>query len=191
MLAELHLLQRFFIYTALVIVFTLGWFLKVLPFFKSMVSTAMCKMTDSSISIEFYWDSLFTRKMLQNVYHCLVMDMNKKAKLHSRAYNSPLLSVDGKHCHRLLDFAQGNRPLVVNFGSSTCPVFMEMLKKYRRLIDQFSEVADFVVVYIEEAHPADGWAFKVRNTANFLNKLFSFPVTLSIIYTQYILMHWV
>lgn len=38
---------------------------------------------------------------------------------------------------------------------------MQMLKKYQQLTSEFLEVADFAVVYIEEAHPVDGWAFKV------------------------------
>lgn len=165
MFYELQVLQRFFVYSMLVLVFTVGWFLKIVPFFKSAVSIAMCKMTDTSLPTELYWDSLFSWKMLQNVYHCLLADMNKKVKLHSKAYNSPVVSVDGKRCHRLLDVARGSRPLVLNFGSATCPVFMTMLKKYQRLASEFSEVADFAVVYIEEAHPVDGWAFKVTSNA--------------------------
>lgn len=81
--------------------------LKIVPFFKSFVSIAMCKMTDTSLPTELYWDSLFTWKMLQNVYHCMLADKNKKVKLHGEAYNSPVVSVDGKRCHRLLDFARG------------------------------------------------------------------------------------
>lgn len=158
---NLQMMQRVFIYTFLVVVFTLGWLLKVFPFFKSIISMAMCKMSDTSLPTEIYWDSLFTWKMLQNVYHCLLADINKKVKRHSRAYNSPVVSIDGKSCHRLLDFSRGSRPLVLNFGSSTCPVFTEMLKRYRHLKDQFWDIADFAVVYIEEAHPVDGWAFKV------------------------------
>lgn len=155
-------MQRFFLYATLVIVFTVGWVLKIVPFFKSFVGIAMCKMTDTSLPTELYWDSLFTWKMLQNVYYCVLADKNKNVKLHGKAYNSPVVSVDGKRCHRLLDFARGSRPLVLNFGSSTCPVFMQMLKRYQQLKDDFSEVADFAVVYIEEAHPVDGWAFKVK-----------------------------
>lgn len=161
-------MQRFFVYLTLVVVFTVGWVLKIVPFFKSFVSIAMCKMTDTSLPTELYWDSLFTWKMLQNVYHCVLADKNKKVKLHGTAYNSPVVSLDGKRCHRLLDFARGSRPLVLNFGSSTCPVFMQMLKRYQQLKNDFSEVADFAVVYIEEAHPVDGWAFKViKNTLIF------------------------
>ena len=116
----------------------------------------------SCLPTELYWDSLFTWKMLQNVYHCLLADMNKKVNLQSKAYNSPVVSVNGKRCYRLLDFARGSRPLVLNFGSSTCPVYMQMLKKYQQLTNEFLDVADFAVVYIEEAHPVDGWAFKVK-----------------------------
>lgn len=160
------MIQRLFIYSFLVVVFALGWLLKAFPVFKSVVSLAMCKMTDTSLPTEIYWDSLFSWKMLQNVYHCLLIDINKRVKLGSKAYNSPVVSIEGKRCHRLLDFSRANRPLVINFGSSTCPVFMEMLRRYRHLRDQFSKVADFAVVYIEEAHPEDGWAFKVTYVCN-------------------------
>lgn len=53
---------------------------------------------------------------------------------------------------------------------------MEMMKRYRQLKNQFSEVADFAVVYIEEAHPVDGWAFKVTYTLFLFSS--AFPVLL-------------
>lgn len=34
---------------------------------------------------------------------------------------------------------------------------MARLKTFQRLARQNADVADFVVVYIEEAHPSDGW----------------------------------
>ena len=160
---ELQVFQKFLIYSSLILLFTVGRMLKILPFFKSMISIAMCKMTDTSLPTEIYWDSLFTWKMLQNVYYCLLADMGKKVKLNNKAYNSPIVSIDGQRCQRILDFAKGSRPLVLNFGSSTCPVFMQMLKRYQLLMKEFQEMADFAVIYIEEAHPVDGWAFKVKN----------------------------
>ena len=57
--------------------------------------------------------------------------------------------------------ARGSRPLVVNFGSITCPVFMKRLEEFSQIAKQFGDIADFLLVYIEEAHPSDGWAFKV------------------------------
>lgn len=35
---------------------------------------------------------------------------------------------------------------------------MANLEKFRKITEDFSNVADFVLVYIAEAHPTDGWA---------------------------------
>lgn len=58
---------------------------------------------------------------------------------------------------RLLDFESMDRPLVVNFGSATWPPFISHLPAFRQLVEDFSDVADFLLVYIDEAHPSDGW----------------------------------
>ena len=60
---------------------------------------------------------------------------------------------------KLLDFQQNGRPLVINFGSCTWPPFVAKLDQFRSLIGRFGNVADFIVVYIEEAHPSNGWKF--------------------------------
>ncbi|XP_033749304.1 thyroxine 5-deiodinase-like [Pecten maximus] len=36
---------------------------------------------------------------------------------------------------------------------------MVKLKRFNSLVTRFTNVADFIIVYIEEAHPSDGWAF--------------------------------
>ena len=38
---------------------------------------------------------------------------------------------------------------------------MAKLHDFGEIVRDFSDVADFVIVYIEEAHPSDGWALKV------------------------------
>ncbi|XP_066954275.1 type I iodothyronine deiodinase-like [Macrobrachium rosenbergii] len=35
---------------------------------------------------------------------------------------------------------------------------MANLERFRKTSEEFSEVADFVMMYIAEAHPTDGWA---------------------------------
>uniref|UniRef100_A0A8B9B7J7 Iodothyronine deiodinase n=1 Tax=Anser brachyrhynchus TaxID=132585 RepID=A0A8B9B7J7_9AVES len=57
------------------------------------------------------------------------------------APNTPVVTSQGD-VRLLFDFMRGNRPLILNFGS------------------YFSSIADFLIIYIEEAHAADGWAFK-------------------------------
>ena len=91
-----------------------------------------------------------------------MIDLQKKAKTGKEAPNPSLVSADGQSRSHLLDFAKESRPLVVNFGSCTCPVFMQRLREFREIIAEFSDVADFLVIYISEAHPTDGWSFKVK-----------------------------
>ena len=60
-----------------------------------------------------------------------------------------------------LVFCRGNRPLVLNFGSWSCPVFRARTQEFLSIVRQFRDVVDFLTVYIEEAHPSNGWAFEV------------------------------
>lgn len=47
--------------------------------------------------------------------------------------------------------------------------------QFKKLIEDFSSIADFLVIYIEEAHASDGWAFKnnvkIRNHRNLQERL--------------------
>lgn len=63
-----------------------------------------------------FWDEYAGMKMFAAVSKIFVADHNRKARLGCWAPNCKLVTVDGEEC-KLLDFARGNRPLVVNFGS--------------------------------------------------------------------------
>lgn len=65
-----------------------------------------------------FWDEYAGSKMLAGVLKIMLGDVNKTARLGDLAPNCRLVSTDGKEC-RLLDFAKGTRPLVLNFGSCT------------------------------------------------------------------------
>ncbi|XP_047474696.1 type II iodothyronine deiodinase-like [Penaeus chinensis] len=48
---------------------------------------------------------------------------------------------------------------------------MANLEKFRKITAEYSNVADFILIYISEAHPTDGWAiegnvFQVANHKN-------------------------
>jgi peroxiredoxin len=45
------------------------------------------------------------------------------------------------------------RPIVVEFGSISCPIFVDKLDRMRRTVDMFADRVDFYVVYVREAHP--------------------------------------
>ncbi len=47
----------------------------------------------------------------------------------------------------------GERPLVLEFGSVTCPVYLSKIDRMRLLTARCTEVANFAVLYTREAHP--------------------------------------
>lgn len=154
-------LRSFVLFSLLVFVFCLGTLLSVFPFFKRLISNAIDATFGIKMPQDDYWDSMFSRQMLTGLWRYIHLDINKKTKLGSKAYNSPIVSLDGKTCFRLLDSSRQDRPLVVNFGSSSWRPFTAKLRDFGEIVRDFSDVADFVIVYIEEAHPSDGWALKV------------------------------
>lgn len=118
------------------------------------------------VPYEDFWQSWCSWKMLREVVKINLADLNRTARLGSPAPNCKLVSTDGQEC-RLLDLMRGSRPLVLNFGScSWPPFFIRLQNDFTKVVRDFSEVADFVVVYINEAHPTDGWRWNV-SSANF------------------------
>jgi hypothetical protein len=49
------------------------------------------------------------------------------------------------------------QPVVLVFGSYTCPPFREHVGALEALFDRYRDRVAFHMVYIKEAHPADGW----------------------------------
>ena len=121
----------------------------------------MNNMSTIEMQKETYWDSMFTWNMYKAIMDGIINELLKKVSLLSEAQNSVLMTIDGHRLLNILDMARGSRPLVLNFGSRSCPVFMERMAEFTQMVKDFSDVADFLIVYIEEAHPTDGWAFKV------------------------------
>lgn len=120
------------------------------------------------------WRRMLTSEGLRCVWNSFLLDAYKQVKLGGEAPNSSVIHIAkgsdgssgswenvggkcGTKCH-LLDFANSERPLVVNFGSATWPPFTSQLSAFSKLVEEFSGVADFLLVYIDEAHPSDGWA---------------------------------
>lgn len=70
-----------------------------------------------------------------------------------------LHSPDGKQAVRLADL-RGVKPVVLIFGSYTCPPFRDVYPTLERLHRTYGERVAFYYVYIREAHAEDGWKMK-------------------------------
>jgi len=49
------------------------------------------------------------------------------------------------------------RPVALIFGSYTCPPFRAQVEHMERLYNHYQDRMEFFVVYVQEAHPTDGW----------------------------------
>jgi thiol-disulfide isomerase/thioredoxin len=67
-----------------------------------------------------------------------------------------LTSPDGKNTITLSEF-HGKQPVVLIFGSYTCPPFRDVYPTLDRLHREYGGAVAFLYVYIREAHPEDGW----------------------------------
>lgn len=73
-------------------------------------------------------------------------------------------AIDGDETVRLSDRI-GRRPLVLVFGNFTCGPFRSLYPTVEAVWNRQKDNADFLFVYVREAHPTDGWAMKSNEKA--------------------------
>lgn len=152
----------YILFSWLPIVFFILRILRNFPLLRQIIPRLMDKIFTTEIQKDTYWDTLFTWPMYTSVRDVILLEIQKKTRQGYEAPNCQLVSSSGEYVCSLLDMVNGSRPLIVNFGSCTCPVFMKKLGEFTQMAKRFGDIADFLIVYIEEAHPSDGWAFEVR-----------------------------
>lgn len=77
-------------------------------------------------------------------------------KLNERAPDFTLKTVDGKETITLSTLI-GHRPLVLVFGNFTCGPFRALYPEIETIAHRYQGEANFLMVYVREAHPSDGW----------------------------------
>ena len=79
----------------------------------------------------------------------------KDAQVGEAAPDPSVYDLTSRKTVSLLTTATPGRPLVLNFGSCSWPPFMAKLGQFGKMTAKFSSLADFVTVYISEAHPSE------------------------------------
>jgi thiol-disulfide isomerase/thioredoxin len=59
----------------------------------------------------------------------------------------------------------GKKPVVLVFGNYTCGPFRALYKQVEGVKEKYGKEAEFLMVYVREAHPTDGWRMKSNDNA--------------------------
>jgi peroxiredoxin len=82
-------------------------------------------------------------------------DVERNITAGDEAIDVPLYTLDGETVH-LADLWADN-PIVVEFGSITCPVFTSKVETMDALANKYADEVDFYVIYTREAHPGQDY----------------------------------
>jgi hypothetical protein len=86
-----------------------------------------------------------------------------KVSVGDAAPDTKLVNLDGSDTS-VRKVVEGNKPVVMVFGSITCPPFRSMfLKEIDEIVGEQKGKVKLVVVYLAEAHPKDGWHLGVND----------------------------
>lgn len=157
-----QILREIILFLQLCLVFIIGNTLLRLSYARKITLAIMHKAAGVALPEEMFWNSLFSRAMMKNLWEQQTLDMRKSAYHGKQAPDPLLVDPSTREEKQLLNVVDIHKLQVLAFGSLTCPVFRLKFTELQSLAEEFKAVADFSVIYIDEAHPSDGWAFKVR-----------------------------
>lgn len=93
-----------------------------------------------------------------------------------------LVATDGSHLTNSIVF--GDKPVLMIFGSMTCPMTASAAPSVQQLYDEFGARVDFIMLYVREAHPGENYGQaetieeKLRN-AQALKEFYDIPWTVA------------
>jgi len=85
-------------------------------------------------------------------------------KLDEKAPDFTLKTPDGKQTISLSDLI-GQKPVVLVLGNFTCGPFRSLFPDVDAVYRRYKDQVNFLMVYVREAHPTDGW--KMESNARF------------------------
>jgi hypothetical protein len=98
-----------------------------------------------------------TRDMLiRGLYEGALGSMQEGPQVDQPAPDFTLKTIDGKETVQLAKLI-GKKPVVLVLGNFTCGPFRALYGNIEAMYQRYKMDANFVMVYVREAHPSDGW----------------------------------
>ncbi|WP_165221402.1 deiodinase family protein [Aquisphaera insulae] len=94
--------------------------------------------------------------LIRGLFKQEVGSLQPGPKLDESAPDFTLRTNDGKS-EVTLSKLVGPKPVVLIFGNFTCGPFRSHAGNFEKLYRRYGDRANFVMVYVREAHPTDGW----------------------------------
>ena len=107
-------------------------------------------------SVYFPGDGPTQERLLKGMLNGEVGSLQEGPSVNEPAPDFTLKTHDGSQTIRLAD-RMGRRPVVLMFGNFTCGPFRSMCPGVEEAHRRFDDAAEFLGIYVREAHPTDGW----------------------------------
>lgn len=152
------------------VVFNLGKIGMRIPYTRRKIKKKVSEINRSDW--DTFGDTLFSDAMYKTIVQCAMTYINKKVKKNKEVPYFTFYQLHGDSYEEisLKSVQRPGVPLVINFGSNSWPPFVAESASFSELAQKYGEKADFIFVYIVEAHPIGGWEFQVRKYSNFVSK---------------------
>jgi thiol-disulfide isomerase/thioredoxin len=96
------------------------------------------------------------RTLLRALFRGDIGSLYEGPRLNEPAPHFALKTVEGTQTIQLAQLL-GTKPLVLVFGSFTCGPFRAQVPAVEELYQRYRAHANFLAIYVREAHPTDGW----------------------------------
>ena len=110
--------------------------------------------------------------LLRGLFNGEIGSINEGPHVGQPAPNFKLRTIDGKSTVELANLV-GKKPVVLVFGNYTCGPFCSSYPAIEPVYQRFQSDATFLMIYVREAHPADGWSMglDIKQPTTFAERL--------------------
>jgi alkyl hydroperoxide reductase subunit AhpC len=102
--------------------------------------------------------------LIRGLFEGSLGSMQDGPRVEDKAPDFTLKTVDGKRSVQLSKLI-GEKPVVLVLGNFTCSPFRSLYAGMEGMYKRYKDEATFLMVYVREAHPTDGWKMESNTKA--------------------------